>query len=317
MSLKTIVAALGGDLYDGGRRANIPAPGHSGADRSVSLLLSGGRLVVHGFGAAGWREVLDDLRARGLVDQQGRLTDAWCVRDGGRRLGAAERTFAVQALWETASTVRAASPAGLYLARRGIARRGDGMAALRAHASAPLSVYHGRGRRLPALLAAVTAPDEAMCGVEIRYLRPNGHPALARLPRKTIGRAPAGSAVRLDAAGERLVVAEGVLTALSAGERFGLPAWALLGAGRLGLWSPPPGVRSVVIAGDRGRGREAAALRLARRLRALRIDVEVRLPPPPFGDWNDVARAEKKARAGGGARSGGMVLPVRGGDPDP
>ena len=39
MSLRTIVQALGGELYDGGRRANIPAPGHSAADRSVSLLL--------------------------------------------------------------------------------------------------------------------------------------------------------------------------------------------------------------------------------------------------------------------------------------
>ena len=39
MSLKPIVQALGGDLYDRGLRANIPAPGHSAADRSVSLLL--------------------------------------------------------------------------------------------------------------------------------------------------------------------------------------------------------------------------------------------------------------------------------------
>ena len=39
MSLRTIVQALGGELYDRGRRANIPAPGHSAADRSVSLRL--------------------------------------------------------------------------------------------------------------------------------------------------------------------------------------------------------------------------------------------------------------------------------------
>ncbi|WP_257819413.1 hypothetical protein [Phenylobacterium sp. J367] len=42
MSLKPIVQALGGDLYDRGLRANIPAPGHSAADRSVSLLLREG-----------------------------------------------------------------------------------------------------------------------------------------------------------------------------------------------------------------------------------------------------------------------------------
>ena len=52
MSLHAIVRALGGDLYQGGHRASIPAPGHSAADRSVSLLLSHGRVIIHGFGAA-------------------------------------------------------------------------------------------------------------------------------------------------------------------------------------------------------------------------------------------------------------------------
>ncbi|MFA4938877.1 hypothetical protein [Brevundimonas sp.] len=54
MTLHAIVAALGGDLYQSGLRANVPAPGHSPADRSVSLLLSQGRVIIHGFGAADW-----------------------------------------------------------------------------------------------------------------------------------------------------------------------------------------------------------------------------------------------------------------------
>ena len=68
MTLKTIVDMLGGDLYDGGRRANIPAPGHSPADRSVSLLLMNDRVVVHTFGDGDWKAVLDDLRERRLID---------------------------------------------------------------------------------------------------------------------------------------------------------------------------------------------------------------------------------------------------------
>jgi len=68
MSLQTIVQTLGCDLYDRGRRANIPAPGHSAADRSVSLLLEGDRVVVHTFGGGDWREVLDHLRALNLID---------------------------------------------------------------------------------------------------------------------------------------------------------------------------------------------------------------------------------------------------------
>ena len=46
MSLKSIVEVLGGELYDGGRRANIPAPYHSRADRSESLLLKDDQVSV-------------------------------------------------------------------------------------------------------------------------------------------------------------------------------------------------------------------------------------------------------------------------------
>ena len=73
MSLLPIVRALGGTLYDRGTRATIPGPGHSTHDRSVSLLLSRGRLIVHSFGRSRWRDVLDALRAQGLVDAQGQL----------------------------------------------------------------------------------------------------------------------------------------------------------------------------------------------------------------------------------------------------
>ena len=39
MSLKNIVAKTAGDLWAAGAQANIPAPGHSSVDRSVSLLM--------------------------------------------------------------------------------------------------------------------------------------------------------------------------------------------------------------------------------------------------------------------------------------
>lgn len=74
MTLHRIVAALGGDLYSGGRRANVPAPGHSAQDRSVSLLLTDNRVVIHGFGGSDWRTVRDQLHDRGFIDDAGRLT---------------------------------------------------------------------------------------------------------------------------------------------------------------------------------------------------------------------------------------------------
>jgi putative DNA primase/helicase len=71
--LEAVVAALGGDLWDGGRRANVPAPGHSRRDRSVSLRLVGDRLLIHTFGDGDWRRVREDLVRRGLVGRDGRL----------------------------------------------------------------------------------------------------------------------------------------------------------------------------------------------------------------------------------------------------
>lgn len=303
MTLHAIVAALGGELYAGGLRASVPAPGHSAGDRSVSLLLSDGRVIAHGFGGADWRAVLDDLRGRGLIDADARPVGAAGPAQGPAPVSGPGRLAAARALWEGGVTVRPGSPADLYARRRAIERPLGGTAALRAHAAAPLSVYHPGPATRPALLAAVTAADGSLSGVEVTYLTLGGHRAQSlRLSRKLVGAAPAGAAVRLDPAGELLLVAEGVFTALSAGERFGLPAWALLGAGGLARWSAPLGVRRVLIAADRGQVGEAAAARLAQRLRLDGVAAQVRLPPPPHGDWNELAQEER--RKGGMGRPG-------------
>lgn len=292
MSLRAIVAALGGELYAGGRRANIPAPGHSPADRSVSLLLKDGRIFVHCFGGADWRDVLDDLRARRLVDGAG-------APAGGRHVAApaAEppsahvRRAVAAALWAQGRPVSARTLAAAHIHGRRVRRPPLGITALRSHPDAPVSVYRPGRARLPALLAAVSDAAGALTAVEVTYLDPNGRRSgRLRVPRKTIGLVPPGSAVRLDPAAEDLLVAEGVFTALSAGERFELPAWALLSTSNLRRWTPPAGVRRVLIAADRGRAGEAAAAELRAQLRARGLAATVRLPPAAHGDWNDAAQ---------------------------
>jgi putative DNA primase/helicase len=101
VTLAPIVQALGGDLLAGGRRANVPGPGHSPEDRSDSLWLVGGRVVIHCFAGDDWREVLADLRQRGLVDGDGRLDGVGSPapsHDDG--LSRAARIRAAQALWD-------------------------------------------------------------------------------------------------------------------------------------------------------------------------------------------------------------------------
>jgi len=292
MSLQAIVRALGGDLYDGARRANIPAPGHSARDRSVSLLWANGRLIIHSFGAADWRDVRDDLRARRLLDpvalEAGPPTPP---PPPERRLTIARR------LW------MAAGPIDGTLGQRHLRLRGIRRSlseALRFHPSLPIAVYReGRAAR-PALVARIDDAAGALSAVELTYLDSLGRRTTdLRLSRKTVGLVPAGSAVRLDAAAESMLAAEGVATALSAGERFGLPVWALLSARNLAAWSPPPNVRAVLIAGDRGRPGERAAVALAERLGRLGVVSRAVFPQPPFGDWNEaVADAESQGEGG-------------------
>lgn len=313
-SLLPLARALGGDVYARGRRALVPAPGHSRADRSVSLWLRAGRVVVHSFGAGDWREVLDDLRERGWIDAGNRLFDGDGVAHTDDRATApettrADRMAAARQLWDTGGPLEAGGAAAMYLARRRVDLALAGAGALRAHAAAPAAVYRGRGPYRPALLAAVRCELGRRTAVEVTYLDQQGRPsALARPPRKVVGVLPAGCAVRLARVGFEMLVGEGVATTLSAMRRFGLPGWALLSTSNLRRWSPPPGVRRVLIAGDRGTDGERSAGRLCARLREAGTAAEVVLPPVGAGDWNDLAQSEDEEGRDGAPGSQGWSL---------
>ena len=302
-SLRDIVSALGGDLHHGGGSAHVPAPGHSPVDRSVSLLLDGDRLVIHGFGAADWREVRAQLLGLGLIDAAGRLTGG-AVRSGLGQAAPARpsphvRIAAARALWSEAFPLVDGDLCHRHLGLRGVRLRflpDD----LRRHPTAPVSVFRRSGRTCPAMIAGIRTPEGGLIAVEIAYLGPDGRAARhLRLPRKMVGSAPAGVAVRLSSPGTEMVVGEGVATTLSAMARFDLPGWALLSAGNLARWSPPQGVGRILIAGDRGRAGEAAAAELCGRLRDAGLAAEVRLPPSPCGDWNEAAVLKEEEGRGG------------------
>lgn len=122
-----------------------------------------------------------------------------------------------------------------------------------------------------------------------------------------MGCVPPGSAVRLSPAATEMLVGEGVVTTLSAMDRFRLPGWALMAANNLSAWVPPPDVRRLLIAADRGAVGQGAAERLRDRLAPLGLDVRVLCPDAPFGDWNEVAQSARKGgrEGAGGRRSGG------------
>lgn len=301
VSLLPIVRALGGELADGGLRAVVRAPGHSARDRSVSLMLSGDRILIHSFGSADWRDIRSHLLDLGLIDQG--CCVSGCTPGGGvpspLRPDALRRTGVARALWDEAGAIVQGSASMRHLVLR-LGSPPPMSAALRQHPAAPVSVYGEGSRRRPALLARVTNAGGAFSAVEIAYLTADGRADEGlRLRRKTVGAVPPGSAVRLGPPASSLLVGEGVMTVLSAAAWFGLPAWALLSAGNLAAWSPPPGVRRVLIAADRGAAGETAAARLAQRLRQSDVVAEVALPAIGHGDWNEAARASRRREEGG------------------
>jgi len=308
MSLHSIVKAVGGDLYAGGRQANIPAPGHSRRDRSVSLRYDNGRVIVHPFSTTPWFEVLDWLRDNGLIDALNRPTDglggAELRRGGSNDVPAlsdlARRAVAI-GLWDSGRLI-AGTPAALHFSHRAypLDQALPDADVVRYRHDMPLRPYQGDGpgRRLPAMMVAVRDGEGQITAIEITYLTQGGHKAPdLRLPRKTIGLVPPNSAVRLDPHAPIMLVAEGVFTALSARFIFHRPVWALQSVRNLQTWIAPDGVRDVLIARDQGRPGQKAALILATRLRAQGVAVRVLGPPAPHGDWNDYALAQTRVSA--------------------
>ena len=296
MTLANIVAKRGGDLYANGCKASIPGPGHSQADRSVSLMLGNdGRVVIHSFASEDWREIMDDLRRDQLVDEAERPLVAGGVdrTSWPKPASDRERIAAAARQWDVGRPI-ADTLSARYLRLRAITRTLPGSEALRHNTDTLVSAYKPTSRVWPALLAGIRAPEGDLSGVEITYLDPNGRRTQRlRLSRKTIGAVPTGSAVRLDPADAEMLVGEGVCTTLSASQYFGLPGWALLSEGNLSRWTPPEGVSTLLIAGDRGRPGENAAACLAGRARAKGVRCLVRFPPKPHGDWNTALQAER------------------------
>lgn len=198
---------------------------------------------------------------------------------------------AMSRLWRSSSLVRPGDPVALYLGSRGITTLPSNIRYVERliYAGEP-PTYH------PAMIARVCAPDGGGTMLHRTYLTRDGHKAEVDVPRRMMpGTVVPGSAVRLMSPAEAIGVAEGIETALSAAEIFGLPCWAALNAQLLTRWEPPLGPRLIVIFGDNDASfaGQAAAYELARRLSGKGPEIEVRIPDQVGTDWNDVHQVRR------------------------
>lgn len=165
---------------------------------------------------------------------------------------------------------------------------------LRAH---PTVDYWQDGHRVgkfPALLAEVRDQAGALVTVHVTYLQ-GGRKLEGHEPRKLLGPLTGreGCAVRLMPAGELLGIAEGIETAISAAALDGVPVWAALNRGLLAKFEPPAGVQTLRIYADRDEPGLLAAAHLMERLQG-RVRVELKTPPAPAKDFNNVLVSRKR-----------------------
>lgn len=298
MSAANVARALG-DAGKEGRGWRCRCPLHGGR----SLVLSdgeGGRLLSWCFGGCDGREVLAELRHRGLLDRA--LQDyppagAFTRRRGGTDV--ASRTARALAIWQEARP-----PAGT-VAEKYLESRGVGLADLPAGVLASLRFHsrcpHPSGARLPAMIALVEHAERGSVAIHRTFLRPDGAHKACVYPNKA-GLGPVGGgAVRFGQVmpGQWLVVAEGIETTLSVMRACALPGWAALSAGGMRTLTLPPEATMVLLSADNdanGIGQRSANV-VAERFLAERRRVRIAIPREVGADFNDILRGTVLARS--------------------
>jgi phage/plasmid primase-like uncharacterized protein len=284
-----------------GRRGSLAVVPSRGVFRDYEAGTSGGVMAM--LVNAGAAQTIAD--AARLLESQGIIaTREACAGQGDRerqeRIDRQRRRAVAASLWAAMGPL-AGSVAETYLRdARGVIAALDG-AMLGFLPDAPVHPYRGAGGEgCPALVAAVIDAGGDLIGAHLTYLAADGlgKANIVSPARKMVGTV-GGGFVRL-AASSRLVVAEGLESALSAwdalgGAPSGLGCIAALSAGGVAGLRWPAGVDELIIAPDRdpnGAG-DRAAQALARRAWAAGLAVNFLPPPEGFGDWNEAAQGER------------------------
>ena len=142
----------------------------------------------------------------------------------------------------------------------------------------------------PAMVAPFVSPAGKLVTYHLTYIQ-DGRKAPVACPRKVLPPLGTmdGGAIRLTKVYPALGIAEGVETALAVMRDFGVPCWAAASAGMLEKFVPPEGVQAVTVYGDHDASftGQRAAYALARRLKALGVEVGVKIPETE-GDFADL-----------------------------
>lgn len=149
----------------------------------------------------------------------------------------------------------------------------------------------------PAMVAKFSSPQDDEFILQITYLDEDGNKAkISDDKRFTPNKVPLGGSVKLFSKSgiEKLGIAEGIETALSAAKLFAIPVWASFTSGCMLKWVPPASVKHVTICADNDTSLtgQSAAWSLGNRIKRERpnMQITVLVPDRVDTDWNDELR---------------------------
>ena len=197
-----------------------------------------------------------------------------------------EKSDLIKRIGEGLTGISDIDPVSLYLRSRGITKIPREF--LRFNRAA----YHwGERRSYPAMVAALRDADGKARGYHVTYLNERGTKADVEKARLYTPGRTGDCVIRLSAVANQIALAEGIETALSVTQLYGIPCWATGDAGRLERFVPPEGVEQITIFPDIDANHtgEAAAEMLAKRLIIRNgIQCDVRRDCVRGTDYNDL-----------------------------
>ena len=254
-------------------------PAHDDRTPSLSVTLGRKAILFHCFAGCSNEDVIAALDRCGV-----RSRDLFDGSDSVKAQPKKNLPFSPNArrLWLSAATITG-SPAELYLADRGLMSASD---QLRYLGRTPLGP-RGAVQFLPAMLAAVTT-DSGIIAIHRTFLE-SGRARLAGFerPKRALGSLGCGAVRLAPPVQGRLGLAEGIESALSAMQLFGIPCWATLGNERFGLVAIPESVRELFLFIDNDAGGALAEERALKAYASPDRVIHSRAPAPPGFDWND------------------------------
>lgn len=275
------------------RKQHGPCPMCGGKDRFIFDDKQGrGTYHCNQCGAGSGLQLISHIKGWDMtqvVKEVGRMVGSVEAREPEQELTDQQKKDALNKTWTGAQAVREGDPAHTYLTNR--VGHFTTSSVLRYHPD----LWHPDERKTyPALIAKVTDYDNKPVSIHRTFLDHSGNKAKIQKSKMVMSSTiPEGSAIRLMPYDHMLGIAEGIETALSAANIFGIPVWAAISASIMVKWKPPKNVERLVIFGDNDANfvGQISAFKLAFNLKKEYgdlMDIAVAIPNIRGADWNDV-----------------------------